>query len=103
MKFFKTIHITKKMVGCLTLGGLLLASAAFALPPAAARVSAMVTSSAERKLPIYCVQTEKPQVSVSFDAAWGAGRCRRNNFYFCTYTSYSSTNSFSAFNSFENV
>lgn len=72
MKFFKTIHITKKMVGCLALGGLLLASAAFALPPAAARVSAMVTANAERKLPIYCVQTEKPQISVSFDAAWGA-------------------------------
>ena len=26
----------------------------------------------ERRLPIYCVQTDKPQVSVSFDAAWGA-------------------------------
>lgn len=72
MKFIKTIHITKKAVACFALGGLLLASAAFALPPAAARVSAMVTASAERKLPIYCVQTEKPQISVSFDAAWGA-------------------------------
>ena len=28
-------------------------------------------SSAERKLPIYCVEKEKPQVSISFDAAWG--------------------------------
>lgn len=72
MKFFKTIHITKKAVGCIALGGLLLVSAALALPPAAAKVSAMVTASTERKLPIYCVQTEKPQVSVSFDAAWGA-------------------------------
>lgn len=25
----------------------------------------------DRKLPIYCVQTEKPQVDLSFDAAWG--------------------------------
>lgn len=25
----------------------------------------------ERELPIYCVQTEKPQVALSFDAAWG--------------------------------
>ena len=25
----------------------------------------------ERKLPIYCVQTEKPQIALSFDAAWG--------------------------------
>ncbi|MGN1231366.1 MAG: polysaccharide deacetylase family protein, partial [Anaerotignum sp.] len=72
MKFFKTIHITKKAVGCIALGGLLLATAALTLPPAAAKVSAMVTANAERKLPIYCVQTEKPQVSVSFDAAWGA-------------------------------
>ena len=30
--------------------------------------SALVQS---RKLPIYCVQTEKPKVSLSFDAAWG--------------------------------
>ena len=25
----------------------------------------------ERKLPIYCVDTDKPQVALSFDAAWG--------------------------------
>ena len=25
----------------------------------------------ERKLPIYCVNTDKPQVAISFDAAWG--------------------------------
>ena len=25
----------------------------------------------DRKLPIYCVQTEKPQAALSFDAAWG--------------------------------
>ena len=24
-----------------------------------------------RELPIYCVQTEKPQIALSFDAAWG--------------------------------
>lgn len=27
-----------------------------------------------RELPIYCVQTDKKQVSLSFDAAWGNGR-----------------------------
>ena len=32
--------------------------------PAAARVS-------NRKLPIYCVQTDSPKVAISFDAAWG--------------------------------
>lgn len=30
--------------------------------------SALVQS---RRLPIYCVQTEAPKVSLSFDAAWG--------------------------------
>ena len=28
-------------------------------------------SSGSRDLPIYCVETEKPQVSISFDCAWG--------------------------------
>ena len=30
-----------------------------------------VFSRFERKLPIYCVDTDKPQVAISFDAAWG--------------------------------
>lgn len=30
----------------------------------------------DRKLPIYCVETEKPQVALSFDAAWGGARMR---------------------------
>ncbi len=30
----------------------------------------------DRKLPIYCVETEKPQVALSFDAAWGGGKLR---------------------------
>ena len=30
-----------------------------------------VTTPNERKLPIYCVDTNKKQVSISFDAAWG--------------------------------
>lgn len=34
---------------------------------------AVATSAAKRKLPIYCVDTQgKPQISISFDAAWGA-------------------------------
>lgn len=28
-------------------------------------------NSSERKLPIYCVETDQPKVSLSFDAAWG--------------------------------
>lgn len=31
----------------------------------------VVSSSGDRKIPIYCVATDKPQVSISFDAAWG--------------------------------
>jgi len=33
----------------------------------------VLTASAtgDRKIPIYCVATDKPQVSISFDAAWG--------------------------------
>lgn len=28
----------------------------------------------EKELPIYCVETEKTQVALSFDAAWGNGK-----------------------------
>lgn len=31
---------------------------------------------AEKKLPIYCVQTDKKVVSLTFDAAWGDGYLR---------------------------
>lgn len=27
----------------------------------------------ERRLPIYCVKTQNPQVALTFDAAWGKG------------------------------
>ncbi|MDD3339294.1 MAG: polysaccharide deacetylase family protein [Lachnospiraceae bacterium] len=35
--------------------------------------NSIVTSSTagDRELPIYCVQTEKPEIALSFDAAWG--------------------------------
>ena len=33
--------------------------------------SAVTFAQNERKLPIYCVQTDKKQVAISFDAAWG--------------------------------
>ncbi len=35
-------------------------------------VATLLTSQAERQLPIYCVETEEKKVSISFDAAWGA-------------------------------
>ena len=33
-------------------------------------------SSGERKLPIYCVKTDEPEVALTFDAAWGGGSLR---------------------------
>lgn len=35
------------------------------------RVIASSSTVGNRELPIYCVQTDKPQISISFDAAWG--------------------------------
>ena len=32
---------------------------------------AIATSSTKKELPIYCVKTDKPQVAINFDAAWG--------------------------------
>lgn len=70
MKAWKRIHITKNGRHAAWLGLLLLAAAYMGVPRAAEKVFAVAEG--ERRLPIYCVQTEKPQVSVSFDAAWGA-------------------------------
>ena len=33
--------------------------------------SAITFAENDRKLPIYCVETEKKQIAISFDAAWG--------------------------------
>ena len=33
--------------------------------------SAVTFAQNDRKLPIYCVETDKKQVAISFDAAWG--------------------------------
>ncbi len=35
------------------------------------RVIATSSTVGSRELPIYCVQTDKPQIAISFDAAWG--------------------------------
>ena len=65
------IHISKKKIGSIFLGlGMLFF--VILLTPAAERVSSFATTNLERKLPIYCVQTDEPKISVSFDAAWGA-------------------------------
>lgn len=51
-------HIMLSLVLCLTIILLSLGSAA-------------VIASNDRKLPIYCVETEKKRIAISFDAAWG--------------------------------
>ncbi len=35
--------------------------------------SVSVFANSNRKLPIYCVETDKKQIAISFDAAWGKG------------------------------
>ena len=35
----------------------------------------------EKELPIYCVEKKKPQISISFDAAWGNDESEGNLFY----------------------
>ena len=72
MKRFKEIHISKKMIGSIALAGLMLLSAVLSFPPAVTKVANLFSANVERKLPIYCVQTDAPKISVSFDAAWGA-------------------------------
>lgn len=37
----------------------------------------LTASTSAKELPIYCVKTDKPQVSLSFDAAWGDGKMRK--------------------------
>ncbi len=37
--------------------------------PAARAVYSTAVAKAERILPIYCVETDKPQIAISFDAA----------------------------------
>jgi len=32
---------------------------------------AMSSTISKKKLPIYCVDTDKPKIALSFDAAWG--------------------------------
>lgn len=56
--------------GIVWLGALALAAVAFVSVPKAVTVSSSSAVNG-RELPIYCVETEKPQVALSFDAAWG--------------------------------
>lgn len=59
----KLIVLTKKH--------LIAAGSALLVVVLAAVASVSVLAKSERKLPIYCVQSDKKQVALSFDAAWG--------------------------------
>ena len=37
-----------------------------------------ISANQERLLPIYCVETDKKQVAISFDAAWGNSKKVQN-------------------------
>lgn len=50
--------------------------------------SVNVFATGERKLPIYCVETDKKQIAISFDAAWGNDKKVQNpskahNYWVC--------------------
>ena len=55
----------------LTKRHIIAAAAAVTVVIIAAVASVNVLAKSERKLPIYCVDSEKKQVALSFDAAWG--------------------------------
>jgi peptidoglycan/xylan/chitin deacetylase (PgdA/CDA1 family) len=62
------VHILKlQLIGLFGLV-LVLIVGAIRYVPQALSVSSTVNG---RDLPIYCVQTDKPQIALSFDAAWG--------------------------------
>ena len=50
---------------------ILIAAIGFLLPHFQLPAISVSTTVNGRELPIYCVETEKPQIALSFDAAWG--------------------------------
>lgn len=62
------VHTVKLKLAALVLCVCVLLVGAVCYLPGAISVSSSVNG---RDLPIYCVQTDKPQIALSFDAAWG--------------------------------
>lgn len=58
-----------KWMGVVSVGTIMLILSALLYIPQTVSVSNSVDG---RELPIYCVETDKKQVALSFDAAWGA-------------------------------
>lgn len=55
----------------ITAGIMILLGAALSVPHYASQIISVSNSVDGRELPIYCVETDKKQVALSFDAAWG--------------------------------
>ncbi len=64
----------KKLLKAFTVAALCYAAVVVSVP--AAQTVFMTAEGAQRKLPIYCVDTPDKKVAVSFDAAWGDGSYR---------------------------
>lgn len=76
---------TKKRAACIALTALTCVGLALARPYLVNTFApeAIATAATKKQLPIYCVDTgTSKKISISFDAAWGAGRLRRN---FCIH------------------
>lgn len=58
-----------RWIGVVSVGSIMLILSALLYIPQAVSVSNSVDG---RELPIYCVETDKKQVAITFDAAWGA-------------------------------
>ena len=68
MKSFQYIIIGKRTILCV---GLSLIVAFFGVFCGAGWNKTLTTTANTKKLPIYCTQTTKKQIAISFDAAWG--------------------------------
>ena len=66
---FRTFKFSaKKVVTTVVLAAFVFA-AVKTVSPAAKAVYSTAVAKTERLLPIYCVETDKPQIAISFDAA----------------------------------
>ena len=65
----RLIILTKRSL--MSIGFCLLIAIVVAAVAITSTVGVVQTASTEREIPIYCVETDKKQVALSFDAAWG--------------------------------
>lgn len=74
--FWKNVVIQTAKSAAFFLAALALIQGIVRFLPDSITVSSSVNG---RELPIYCVETDKKQVALSFDAAWGGGNLRKND------------------------